>query len=106
MGIWGKIGYLGDTWNCLDFFIVVMGLEMLNSLYWLIKKYIRRYFIYGLKVLLRNFYNAFFVLKQKFYVKKTSFKVYISQSNRRLFNKELSGFGSVISKITTQQQKK
>merc|ERR1719376_148837 len=26
MGIWGKIGYLGDTWNCLDFFIVVMGL--------------------------------------------------------------------------------
>ncbi len=25
MGVWGKIGYLGDTWNFLDFFIVVMG---------------------------------------------------------------------------------
>lgn len=25
MGIWGKLGYLGEAWNRLDFFIVLCG---------------------------------------------------------------------------------
>ena len=25
MGVWGKLGYLGDSWNRLDCFIVIAG---------------------------------------------------------------------------------